>query len=103
MDMLILGGGIAGLSLATFLDGHTVVLEKEHVLGGLSRSYRLDGVDYDLGPHIIFSKNKTVLDLHSTMIPTSQIRRSNQILYAGKYVQYPFENDLSKLPPADAE
>lgn len=103
MTTIIMGGGIAGLSLASFLEDRTIVLERDDTLGGLSRSYTLAGVDYDLGPHIIFSKNKKVLDLHSSMVPTSQIRRSNQILYAGRYVQYPFENDLSKLPPADTE
>lgn len=100
---IILGGGIAGLSLASFLNAETVVLEKDVVLGGLSRSYKLDNVDYDLGPHIIFSKNKKVLDLHTTLIPTNRIRRSNQILFKGRFVKYPFENDLAKLPSEDRD
>ena len=100
---IILGGGIAGLSLASFLECETIVLEREATVGGLSRSYSLDGVDYDIGPHIIFSKNKEVLDLHTTMIETNKIRRSNQIFYQGRYVKYPFENDLSKLPPDDRD
>jgi len=100
---IILGGGIAGLSLASFLEGETVVLEREPDVGGLSRSFQLDGVSYDIGPHIIFSKNKEVLDLHTEMIPTNQVRRSNQIFYKGVYVKYPFENDLSKLPKEDRD
>lgn len=95
---IILGGGVAGLSLASFLENQTIVLERESIVGGLSRSYRIDGIDYDLGPHIIFSKNKQVLDLHTSIIPTNKIRRSNQILYKGRLVKYPFENDLAKLP-----
>ncbi len=100
---IILGGGIAGLSLASFLKCRTTVLEKQDAPGGLSRSYKLDGVDYDIGPHIIFSKNKEVLNLHTTLIETNQIRRSNQILYKGRYVKYPFENDLGKLPVEDRD
>lgn len=29
---------------------------------------------------------------------SNQLLRSNQIIHKGSYVQYPFENDLSKLP-----
>ena len=100
---IILGGGIAGLSLASFLRCRTTVLERQDCVGGLSRSYSIDGVDYDIGPHIIFSKNRQVLDLHTTMVETNQVRRSNQILYKGRYVKYPFENDLGKLPADDRD
>ena len=100
---IILGGGIAGLSLATFLEGENLVLERDSTLGGLSRSYQIDGIVYDIGPHIIFSKNKEVLDLHTQMVPTNRVRRSNQIYYKGRYVKYPFENDLSKLPPEERD
>jgi len=63
----------------------------------------MNGVDYDIGPHIIFSKNKEVLDLHSTMVETNKIRRSNQIVFKGRYVKYPFENDLAALEPTDRD
>lgn len=99
----IIGGGIAGLSLASFLQSDAVVFEKADKIGGLSRSYDLNGVAYDIGPHIIFSKNKEVLDLHLSMIPTNRIRRSNQIFFKGRYVKYPFENDLSALDAEDRE
>lgn len=102
-EFLILGGGIAGLSLASFLDGSAVVLEREHTLGGLSRSFSLNGIAWDIGPHIIFSKNEEVLNLHTSLIPTNRIRRSNQIFFKGRYVKYPFENDLARLDPADRD
>src|SRR5665647_2265302 len=102
-DVVALGGGIAGLSLASFLDRETVVLEREKVVGGLSRSYALNGISYDIGPHIIFSKNKEVLDLHTSIIETNQIRRSNQIFYKNRYIKYPFENDLAALDPDERD
>ena len=100
---VILGAGIAGLSLASFLRRKTLILEKQPVVGGLSRSYRFDGVSYDIGPHIIFSKNKEVLGLHTSMIETNQIRRSNKVVYKGRFVKYPFENGLGDLPAADRD
>jgi len=66
-DIAILGGGVAGLSLASFIDRQAMVLESQPVVGGLSRSYDMNGIAYDIGPHIIFSKNKQVLDMHTTM------------------------------------
>ena len=103
MSTIILGAGIAGLSLAHFLKRPTMILEKESQVGGLSRSFNLNGILYDVGPHIIFSKNKQVLDLHTSLIETNRIRRSNRIYHKGAFVKYPFENDLSALPPDERD
>jgi protoporphyrinogen oxidase len=103
IDYLILGAGVAGLSLASFLDRPAIVPERESTVGGLSRSYDMNGIAYDIGPHIIFSKNQEVLDLHTSIIPTTNLRRSNQILFRGRFVKYPFENDLSAIDPIDRD
>src|SRR3989344_2067867 len=94
----ILGGGIAGLSLAHFLNEKSVaVLEKETRVGGLCRSYNAGGVVYDIGPHIMFSKNQAVLQFMTAIVPTNRIKRSNLIFLNGKYIKYPFENFLGQL------
>lgn len=103
MSTIILGGGIAGLSLAHFLKGKSLILEKESQLGGLSRSFVMNGVPYDIGPHIIFSKNQEVLKLHTSLIETNKIRRSNRIYHKGVFVKYPFENDLGALEPEERD
>src|ERR1700722_8663161 len=102
-DIAILGGGVAGLSLASFIERPCLVIENQSQVGGLSRSYTMNGIVYDIGPHIIFSKNKQVLDMHTTMIETNRLRRSNKILYKGRYVKYPFENELSALDPDERD
>lgn len=109
MNIVILGGGLAAVSLAYFLqeeesiEGITI-LEKEDGIGGLCRSIRKDGYTYDIGPHILFSKDKEMLELMLEVTgETNRLRRSNQIIHKGRYVQYPFENDLSKLPKEDLE
>lgn len=94
----ILGGGIAGLSLAHFLKERSLsVLEKEPRVGGLCRSYNAGGVVYDIGPHIMFSKNQAVLEFMSTITPTNRIKRSNLIFLNGRYIKYPLENFLAQL------
>ncbi len=41
--------------------------------------------------------------MHSKIIPTNKIYRSNQILHDGRYIKYPFENDLSSLSQRDCK
>lgn len=102
MKIGILGGGIAGLSLAHFLHDKSFILEKGE-LGGLCRSFSLNGISYDIGPHIIFSKNKEILDKHTSMIETNLIKRSNKIFFKDRFIKYPFENGLYALSEKDRE
>lgn len=99
----ILGGGLAGLSFANFFDGESVILEKNNIVGGLCRSFNFNDVIYDIGPHIIFSKNKEILDFHTGLIDTNTIRKSSSIYYKGRFIKYPFENDLFSLPSRDKD
>ncbi len=108
MHLAILGGGLSALSLACFVQhsgqfSRITILEKEDRPGGLCRSFEASGVTYDVGPHIIFSKDREVLDWMNALLAgnLNRLRRSNRILHKGAFVQYPFENDLSKLPEDD--
>ena len=106
MKIGILGGGLAGVSLAYFLQekGHDVeVLEKEDECGGLCRSFTKDGFSFDLGGHIIFSKDKQMLDLMVKILGSNIKKhyRNNKVWFKGRYVKYPFENGLSALDKED--
>lgn len=108
MDVIILGGGLSALTSAYYLQerkdiSSILILEKEETLGGLCRSFESNGVVYDIGPHIFFSKDVEILELMESFLGEnkSKIRRSNRIIHKNKMVQYPFENDLSQLPEDD--
>ena len=110
MNYTILGGGLSAISLAYYLQENKnideiYILEKDDVLGGICRTYVKDGIEYDVGPHIIFSKDKEILDLMNNLLGENneKHRRSNRILHKKRFVQYPFENDLSKLPQEDID
>ena len=101
MDTVILGGGLSGLSLAYFLKCNSTILEKEEKVGGLCRSFQFNEITHDIGPHILFSKDKEILDMILSIIETNRIRRSNKIFHKGRYIKYPFENDLASLDETD--
>lgn len=110
MKLSILGGGLSAISVAYFLQdrediSQIDIFEKDEALGGLCRTYETNGIEYDVGPHIIFSKDKEILDLMNNLLGDNneQHRRSNRILHKKRFVQYPFENDLSKLPQEDID
>ena len=103
MTALILGAGLAGVSLAHFLKGKSKILERENRIGGLCRSFNFDGVKHDIGPHILFSKDKNVLDALLSNVDTRKIRRSNKIFHKGRFIKYPFENELSALPKKERD
>lgn len=108
MRALLLGGGLAGVSAAFFLQNapnidEIVIFEKEAELGGLCRSFVFDNRKVDIGPHIIFSKDTEILEFMKNLLGDNylQHRRQNYIPHKGKRVSYPFENYLSDLPETD--
>lgn len=110
MRIGILGAGLSGISLAYLLQEQESVaaidlLEKESRPGGLCRSFPFSNLCYDVGPHIMFSKNAEVLDLMVKMLGENvhKLRRSNKIFHDGRFVKYPFENGLSALSAHDCD
>lgn len=99
----ILGGGIAGLALSYFLGENTEVLEKESECGGLCRTYNVDGFYYDIGGHIMFSKDKEILDFEVNLLKDklNQHYRRNTVWFKGQLVKYPFENGIGVLKKED--
>lgn len=99
----ILGGGVAGLSLAYFLGPESEVLEKSAACGGLCRSFEKDGFTYDLGGHVLFSKDKEILDFELDLLDgkLNSFRRRNFIWYKHRLVKYPFENGIGALDLKD--
>jgi len=99
----ILGGGLSGISLQHFLKQDSEVLEKEDRPGGLCRTFQKDGFTYDIGGHILFSKDKFINDFVKTVLAPNinSCIRNNKILFRGRYVKYPFENGFGILDKQD--
>jgi protoporphyrinogen oxidase len=68
MKIVILGGGITGLTAAFYLSqkgNEVIVIEKEDRLGGLARGFRLEGWEWELERtyHHIFKNDVVILSL----------------------------------------
>lgn len=104
MNVGILGGGISGLTLQRFLDHPSEVIEKASRPGGLCRTFWKEGFGFDIGGHILFSKHQHVNELVNHILGDNinYCKRANKILFKGRIVKYPFENDLGSLEKEDA-
>ncbi len=103
MTLGILGGGLTGLTLADRCGKGCEVLEGDAVCGGLCRTVARGGFRHDHGGHILFSRDREALDYMLDALAGNLVRyrRNNRIWFKGRFVKYPFENDLAALPKED--
>lgn len=104
MRIGILGGGLSGITLQRFLEHDSEILEKEEKIGGACRTFSKDGFHYDIGGHILFSKDKNFLPFIQELLKNNinHCKRINKVLFKGRYIKYPFENGLGDLEKQDA-
>jgi protoporphyrinogen oxidase len=101
MNILIIGAGIGGLFIAKKLVemGHKVtVFEKNSSFGGLAISHRYKDIYYDIGPHIVFSRDENILnEMLGFHDQWCKFERKNEVVINGEFIGYPFENYLGML------
>ena len=103
MNIGIIGGGLASVTLQHFLKTKSEILEKESRIGGLCRTIEKDGFLYDIGGHILFSKDNSLLEIIRNILGSNinYVKRNNKILFRNRYLKYPFENGLNALDKED--
>ena len=92
-DIIVLGGGIGGLSVGYHLLKRDCeafrVYESQSQIGGLARSFRWHDTDCDLAPHRLFSENKAVLNELLGLVECNKITRRSEIVLDGKRIEDP--------------
>ena len=104
--MVIIGGGLAGLSTAYHLEqqGFTNyrIFEKDSRAGGLCKSLVIDDFTFDYATHILYSGDSYAEELIKNKLLNnefdSQIRKSF-VFYRGIYTEYPFQAHLYGQDP----
>lgn len=99
----IIGAGPSGLGLGLFLKKSFEILEKNNHVGGHAASFAEKGFTFDYGPHILFSRDQSVLQfIISTLgVNVNKCKRHNKIAFKDRMINYPFENDLKSLALED--
>jgi len=99
-QIIVLGGGLTGLSTAKLLNRPAVVLEKNISPGGLCRSYTNDGFTFDYTGHLLHFKENWTKALVSEILDGNivKIERNAAIYSNGRYTPYPFQANTWGLP-----
>jgi len=111
-DAIVVGGGISGLlsTLALSKEGKKVLLlEKDSALGGVCRSYSVEGYQVDSGPHIITRLEhgplKELMDRYFELTPVFVPHGKYYVRVGGRVLPFPWNLSawltFDLLPPLD--
>lgn len=98
MNIVILGAGLTGLSAA--YHGGGTIYEKEKEISGTCRSLQIKGYTFDLGIHVLHTKNRYVLNLLSKCKNLGLKSKDRFALIHSNNVltKYPFQANTFGLP-----
>jgi len=98
---LIIGGGITGLSAASFLPhSDYLVLEKDSIPGGYCKTTIRGDYTWDYSGHFFHFNNPEIRDyvlanMESEML---QVTKITDIDYKGNIIDFPFQFNIDQLP-----
>ena len=94
--ILVLGGGISGLSVAWQLaeiNYDVELIEAKDHLGGLAATVKVDQYSLDFGPHFFVNDNQELNTKLSKLFPNNNdllvFKRNAQLLLNGRHLNYP--------------
>lgn len=102
---LIVGGGISGLSFATFInDDDYLIIEKETEVGGYCRTINKEGFIWDYAGHFFHFSDENLKDFFLSKIDSKDIVfsiKKTKIFYNGIFIDYPFQKNIHQLEKSE--
>jgi protoporphyrinogen oxidase len=102
--VVILGGGLTGISTAYHLKRPWLLLEKEDRLGGHARTDETRGFFFDKTGHWLHLRDPYTKALVAELLPGQMVpvARKARVFSHGVLTRFPFQANLFGLPPAVA-
>jgi protoporphyrinogen oxidase len=100
-NILIVGGGITGLSLASFLgEDDYLIVEKDSEVGGYCKTTIRNEFVWDYSGHFFHFNNQEIKDyvLENIECDVVTVNKKSHIYYKDRYIDFPFQNNIHQLP-----
>src|SRR5947207_1269104 len=99
--VVILGGGLTGISTAVHLQAPWLLFERDARLGGHARTDERDGFRFDKTGHWLHLRDPAIKQLVDELLPGQMvpIARRARIFSHGVLTRYPYQANLHGLPP----
>jgi protoporphyrinogen oxidase len=104
VDILILGGGITGLSLGSFLgEQDYLIAEKDETPGGYCRTTERNGFVWDYSGHFFHFKNEEIKNylLENIDCKVLDVKKISHIHYNKRLIDFPFQTNINQLDTSE--
>lgn len=102
ISLVIIGGGITGLSVASSIKTDTLILERDEVLGGYCRTTKRNGFVWDRAGHFFHFNDQKIKDFFHNQIPEDRFvkvqKRTSIYFEEYRYIDFPFQKNIHQLP-----
>lgn len=102
--IIIIGGGVTGLSAASFLnDDDWLLLEASDILGGYCKTTIRNGYVWDYSGHFYHFKNPEIQSYATKLMDCEllTIKKTSYIKYKNELIDFPFQHNIHQLDKSE--